>query len=54
MPTYLWAIAIVMSVGGIWIAGARDRSLVLGAALGFFLGLIGWAILALLPRGQSA
>ena len=54
MPTYIWVILLVMTGGGMWIAAGKDRSLLLGAVLGFFLGLIGWAILALLPRGQSA
>ncbi|MET0939720.1 MAG: hypothetical protein ABWY51_10935 [Gaiellaceae bacterium] len=54
MPTYIWVIFLIMGGGGIWIAAAKDRSLLLGAALGCCLGLIGWAILALLPRGRAA
>jgi hypothetical protein len=43
-------IAVVQTGIGAFIAVSKERSVWLGVALGFFLGFIGWIILAVLPR----
>lgn len=52
-PELLFLLAIVCTFVGFKIAVSRNHAGWIGAVLGFFLGLIGLLIIALVPRGQA-
>jgi hypothetical protein len=55
MKVLLYLIVVAVDIGvGVWIASIKNRPLWLGALLGFLLSIIGWIILAILPKQEGA